>query len=323
MSDKDAERWESYDGAAKYSEQIVDEPRKSLLQALISCSETSTPTVLYGPPGTGKTRAVQLLVNELRSKNRIGRVETVQFHRRFSYEDFIEGYIPTSSGFGRRDGIFKEFCKSPSPANFVDVFIIDEMNRADLASTLGEVLFALEDRSIRSIKTAHFGDKLQIPNNLFLVGTMNTADKSIAQVDFAVRRRFRFLPVFPDYVELSLWLSRFTWCVDQFSLDDYVNFARRTNRRILLDRALGAHMQLGQSIFVPRMEKKAEITLEDLVISFEEAVLGQIESYLGMGNVEALGTVFNNSIASQFVSSRIVSSSSFVGLVRESITDQS
>jgi len=289
---------------------------------LLGAALQNFPVILYGPPGTGKTRLISLLIERLRADQCLGKYELVQFHRKFSYEDFIEGYVPTEIGFSRRDGIFKEFCSTPSAGGLQDVFIIDEINRTDLASTFGEVLYALEDRSTRTVKTAHFGDEFNIPVNLLLIGTMNTADKSIANIDFAVRRRFRFIPVFPDKFELLTWISEFDWQVEEFSISDYIRFFERTNLRISGSKQLGSHMQLGQSLFVPTQGGGA-ITIEEITRNFRDFILTQVEAYLGFGNLQGLATIFNGLVAEEFISRRQVNSSAFSALVNESVTDKS
>jgi 5-methylcytosine-specific restriction protein B len=322
MSSSDEERWKSFREAAEFEVETYEDEYEDPFELMLMSLQSLTPVVLYGPPGTGKTRLVTQLTNYLQEQSRLGKLEVVQFHRRFSYEDFIEGYTPTDAGFDIKDGVFKSFCKSPSKPPLVDVFVIDEMNRADLAATLGETLYALEDRGERSVKTAHFGDSFRIPANLLLIGTMNTADKSIAQIDFAVRRRFRFIPLFPDYEQLRQWLLNFNWTVDEFSLDDYVHFARRTNGRILRHKSLGPHMQLGQSVFVPA-DMTSAIDTRSLVRNFRECILSQVEAYLGLGNIHLLSEIFGPTVANEFAAKRDVSRTMFAGLVRESLTDRS
>lgn len=322
MTNNRDERWKSFSETANFQTEKSDAEYEDPFELMVKSVETLTPVVLYGPPGTGKTRLVTRLTEYLTESSLLGKLEVVQFHRRFSYEDFIEGYTPTDSGFDVKDGVFKSFCKTPSKPPLLDVFVIDEINRADLATTLGEALYALEDRDRRVVKTAHFGDIFQIPSNLLLIGTMNTADKSIAQIDFAVRRRFRFIPLFPDYTQLHQWLLEFTWGVSEFDVKDYVQFARRTNGRILRHKSLGAHMQLGQSLFVPG-DAKTEIDIQTLVRNFRESILSQVEAYLGLGNTELLSEIFGPTIANEFSGKRDVSRQLFTGLIRESLTDRS
>ena len=155
----------------KVEPQLAPDP----MTELISCCDRHIPVILYGPPGTGKTKMAMDLRKGLEIKKILGKFETVQFHRKFTYEDFIEGYKPSDNGFIKRDGVFKEFCKNPTNGK-TDLFVIDEINRAEIATTFGETLFALEDRESRIVKTAHFSEPFSIPCNLQLIGTMNTAD---------------------------------------------------------------------------------------------------------------------------------------------------
>ena len=129
-------------------------------------------------------------------------------------------------------------------------------------------------------------------------------------------------PIFPDYLQLHQWLLRFKWGVDEFNIDQYVQFARRTNGRILRHKSLGAHMQLGQSIFVPG-DTETAIDIQSLVRNFREGILSQVEAYLGLGNTQLLGEIFGTSIAEEFSTKRDISRKMFTGLVLESITDRS
>ena len=292
------------------------------LALLLELAHSKTPAILYGPPGTGKTRLIQLLRQKLESTGALGLTESIQFLRKFTYEDFIEGFEPTETGFGRKDGVFKRFCQSiPQGNEAVNMFVIDEINRADVTSTFGEVLYALEDRSSRVVATAHFGSQFKIPESLFLIGTMNTADKNIAHIDFAVRRRFQFIPIFPNAESLREWLGQLSMEAPGLLVDDYVKFFTRTNSRIKKNPLLGPHMQLGEAMFVPSNTDKVSLT--SLQRNFVNVVLPQIESYLGFGNTAELGLIFNPAIAQAFVEERWVSEEDFLGLVMESLNDKS
>lgn len=292
------------------------------LDLLLELALSKTPAILYGPPGTGKSRLIQLLMQELRQSGKLGLTESVQFHRKFTYEDFIEGFEPTESGFGRKDGVFKKFCDSIADgSDAVNMFVIDEINRADVTSTFGEVLYALEDRSTRVVSTAHFGSQFSIPESLFLVGTMNTADKNIAHIDFAVRRRFQFIPIFPNPENLRAWLGVLAFETSEILVEDYVRFFTRTNYRIKKNPLLGSHMQLGEAMFLPSSKKSIDLTA--LHRNFINVVLPQIESYLGFGNSAEIGLIFNPVVAQSFVERRWVSLEDFLGIVLESKNDKS
>ncbi len=161
--------------------------------------------VLQGPPGTGKTR----LANELLQNEYQGRGMSIQFHPNTTYESFIGGMFPqsTSSELGLNFEVTQgSLLKAVELAKATDekvLLIIDEINRADLAKVLGEAIYSLEPHEDRVIDLPYdfggsIGDKLQIPDNLHILGTMNTADRSIAILDVAIRRRFAFLNMWPQ-----------------------------------------------------------------------------------------------------------------------------
>lgn len=296
---------------------------KNDLEALLDqCARERTPVILYGPPGTGKTREVERLKARLIQEKSLGLTASVQFHKKFSYEDFIEGFRPDGTGFSRKNGIFKQFCEDSSPeTGLVDLFVIDEINRADIASTFGEALFALEDRENRKVQTAHFGETFSIPESVFIVGTMNTADKGIAHIDFAIRRRFQFVPLFPTVDNLRTWIGSIAHEALPFTTDDYLAFFERTNLRIRTSAQLGSHMQLGEALFMP--PAKGKFNARTLHLNFVNCLLPQVESYLGFGNISELGRVFNPEIANSFVQWRWVDEELFIGIVRESVNDKS
>ena len=156
--------------------------------------------ILYGPPGTGKTFLAEHLARHL-SGGGDGFWDLVQFHPAYAYEDFIQGIRPLSQlggslHYGLVPGRFLEFCRLAETRQSPCVLVIDEINRANLARVFGELMYLLEYRE-QAIPLAG-GGLLQIPGNVRLIGTMNTADRSIAVVDQALRRRFGFIPLSPS-----------------------------------------------------------------------------------------------------------------------------
>lgn len=156
--------------------------------------------IIYGPPGTGKTFAAKLIADHLVGAGP-GFKKIIQFHPEYAYQDFMQGIRPvTKDGvlhYEVMSGIFYKFCEDAEKNNGICVLIIDEINRANLARVFGELMFLLEYRD-NSVELPG-GGSFKIPDNVRIIGTMNTADRSIALVDYALRRRFAFLKLGPNY----------------------------------------------------------------------------------------------------------------------------
>ncbi|MFD1987428.1 AAA family ATPase [Mesorhizobium newzealandense] len=157
--------------------------------------------ILQGPPGVGKSFAAQRLAFALMGATDRDRLGFVQFHQSYSYEDFVEGYRPTAEGFELRPGKFVEFCRraEADPQNSY-VFVIDEINRGNLSKILGELMLLIEaDKRSPDWAMALASGKVpfHVPGNVYLLGLMNTADRSLAVVDYALRRRFAFVDLVP------------------------------------------------------------------------------------------------------------------------------
>ncbi|TBT95917.1 AAA family ATPase [Propioniciclava tarda] len=171
---------------------------RAWLQECIELLRDRPQLIFYGPPGTGKTYIAQHLAAHLAGDN----VRLVQFHPAYSYEDFFEGYRPLESGgFKLKPGPLRKTVdaarENPSTPYFL---IIDEINRGNLAKIFGELYFLLEYRS-QNVDLLYATDDdigFTLPENVFVIGTMNTADRSIALVDAAMRRRFAFVPLHPS-----------------------------------------------------------------------------------------------------------------------------
>lgn len=155
--------------------------------------------ILQGPPGVGKSYAAQRLAFALMGVKDRDRLRFVQFHQSYSYEDFVEGFRPTETGFALKPGKFVEFCRqAESDPDRIYVFIIDEINRGNLSKILGELMVLIEPDKRDAdwaMPLASGRAPFFVPANVYLLGLMNTADRSLAVVDYALRRRFGFIDV--------------------------------------------------------------------------------------------------------------------------------
>lgn len=210
--------------------------------------------ILQGPPGVGKSFAAQRLAFALMGAKDRSRLGFVQFHQSYSYEDFVEGFRPTESGFDLRPGKFVEFCRTAEAnPNLKHVFIIDEINRGNLSKILGELMLLIEPDKRDpqwSMPLASGKVPFHVPPNVFLMGLMNTADRSLAVVDYALRRRFAFV----DLTQ-KLESAKFRQDLARRGIDGEVAGALigRTvalNREIVADTTnLGPGFAIGHSFF--------------------------------------------------------------------------
>lgn len=229
---------------------------ESVLQRWVNMIERKQQAIFYGPPGTGKTYLAHELARHLVGGGD-GFVEIVQFHAAYAYEDFVQGIRPQPQDDGLLrypvvPGRFLEFCQQAESVTGRCVMIIDEINRANLAQVFGELMHLLEYRE-RTIRLAIDGKLFQIPSNVYLIGTMNTADRSIALVDHALRRRFAFIPLYPDYEVLR----RYHTSVESgFAIEPLIALLEQLNRTIQ-DR----HYEIGISYF---LDKQLAANLADI-----------------------------------------------------------
>ena len=220
--------------------------------------------ILQGPPGTGKTFIAKRLAYELLNEKDDSRVEVVQFHQSYSYEDFIQGFRPRKEGgFERRNGVFYRFCeRARDDADSPYFFVIDEINRGNLSKIFGELMMLIEadkrgEQHEVQLTYSEEDEHFSIPENVHVIGTMNTADRSLAMVDYALRRRFLFFnlpPQFNDAFKAHL-LHR---AVSEVMVAQIESALILLNARIASDPNLGAGFEIGHSYFCSGCEDGQE-----------------------------------------------------------------
>ena len=205
--------------------------------------------ILQGAPGVGKTFAAKRLAWSMMGEIDESRVEFVQFHQNYSYEDFVMGYKPVEDGFELRNGIFYRFCQRAANQPDKDFFfIIDEINRGNMSKIFGELLMLIE-RDYRGTKAtlAYNGLPFSVPKNLYIIGMMNTADRSLAMIDYALRRRFSFFDMEPGFD--SEGFRQYQARLNNETLNALVERVKDLNKEIAADKSLGKGFCIGHSYF--------------------------------------------------------------------------
>jgi 5-methylcytosine-specific restriction protein B len=263
---------------------------------LVSLLEHKQNLILQGAPGVGKTFAAKRFAYAMMGQKDDSRLEFVQFHQNYSYEDFIMGYKPQGEGFELQNGIFYRFCQKA--ANMPDkpfFFIIDEINRGNMSKIFGELLMLIE-KDYRGAKTAlvYSGTPFTVPKNLYIIGMMNTADRSLAMIDYALRRRFSFFEMEPGFNSdgFKAYQSDF----DNETFNSLIGRIKELNKEIAADSSLGKGFCIGHSYFCGQKECTdvwmMEVVEYDLLPMLSEYWFDEPEKLRRWGNL--LRGVFND-----------------------------
>ncbi|MBW7570783.1 AAA family ATPase [Succinivibrio sp. AGMB01872] len=245
---------------------------KDRYDELVSMLKRKKNIILQGAPGVGKTFTAKRLAYSMMGEKDESRIAFVQFHQNYSYEDFIMGYRPEGSNFKLKEGIFYNFCKKAS--NNPDkefFFIIDEINRGNLSKIFGELLMLIEaDYREEKATLAYSGKSFSVPKNLYIIGMMNTADRSLALIDYALRRRFSFMEIDPGFDSdgFKQYMSTF----NNTKFNSLIEQIKELNNKITDDPSLGRGFRIGHSYFCERncVEHLSDIVKYDIIPMLEE-----------------------------------------------------
>lgn len=266
---------EKYDKNDFLNEVFVDEEKYN---SIVSVLEKKKNIILEGAPGVGKTFMAKRLAYSIIGRKDKSQVQLIQFHQSYSYEDFIEGFRPTENGFKLEKGLFYKICKK-AESNPKEKFylIIDEINRGNLSKIFGELLMLIEsDKRGDELTLAYSELPFSVPSNLFIIGLMNTADRSLALIDYALRRRFSFIRIEPAF-DSPKFIKAFNNKFDQ-DFNKIIEIIKKINDAIEDDKSLGSGFKIGHSYFFPDIKdrKGNKRDIED-IITYE--IIPLLEEY--------------------------------------------
>ena len=238
-------------------------------ETLVNVLKMKKNIILQGAPGVGKTFTAKRLAYSIIGSKNPDRVQMIQFHQSYSYEDFIEGYRPTENGFTIKKGSFYKFCKLAEDDDENDYFfIIDEINRGNLSKLFGELFMLIEkDKRGIELQLLYSDENFSVPPNVYIIGMMNTADRSLAMLDYALRRRFSFFTMKPGFNTIGFQTYQDSLKSDAFK--KLISCIKQLNSKIAADISLGEGFCIGHSYFCGLTAKTATVQTLTSIIEYE------------------------------------------------------
>ena len=238
-------------------------------ETLVNVLKMKKNIILQGAPGVGKTFTAKRLAYSIIGSKNPDRVQMIQFHQSYSYEDFIEGYRPTENGFTIKKGSFYKFCKLAEDDDENDYFfIIDEINRGNLSKIFGELFMLIEkDKRGIELQLLYSDENFSVPPNVYIIGMMNTADRSLAMLDYALRRRFSFFTMKPGFNTIGFQTYQDSLKSDAFK--KLISCIKQLNSKIAADISLGEGFCIGHSYFCGLTAKTATVRTLTSIIEYE------------------------------------------------------
>ncbi|MCR5318731.1 MAG: AAA family ATPase [Treponema sp.] len=246
--------YEPYDADSFFNEVFISQEK---YETIVNLLERKKNIILQGAPGVGKSFAARRLAYSIIGEKNDTQVKLVQFHQSYSYEDFIVGFRPSekeNKQFEKKYGVFYEFCKKAiDDSDNKYFFIIDEINRGNMSKIFGELLLLIESDkrgSKNKIQLLYSNEDFYVPENLYIIGMMNTADRSLAMIDYALRRRFAFVEFEPAFESAGFKQKQ-----NEISNEKYnrlIDCVEDLNEKIISDVSLGKGFRIGHSYFIPK-----------------------------------------------------------------------